>query len=677
MKKMIVCLVSGVCLATTAAWQGLQSENAVTPTPIVTASVAAAETPAPPEPEEFLPLPFPTGYSGTAGERGDTPLPPPPLRESVRPSSSGLPGWGRAATDGQLPAVAAALSKAVRYDDCLARIHQLAGKATWRGEEYVVGAEPFYETRFQRDPERATDLMIDALDNSSGVARQNLIFQLAITLPDELSFPKLNSIRAGSDPADAEDALCALAFRGDPAAMAEFEALAARHCKADCNILCDSVKQHDKFAQQGKRGLLRSYRCIEVLDFRPYFQLHSWSFRRGAGEEFTWASKRFSETVSQRRETAKHLLPCWIKRFHMHPGSDDMAWRMSKMCCEDEQWLEGARWASRCATFPDQDMTACGLEMLTSLAECVLEEWQLDDLVSGPEWERNRQLLLYIRLRRMAAEFGFSNAVERAAFYAQHDAGSVIGRCFKARWATEPPKGLSSGLVPLPRNDPLRRVEGTVPREQRGMNPVNRWAGSWHLMTNRGYTRAERRLNPPSDAVELPTARLARQFRLWETIAELEQRKLTAEDPADMEYKIAAVFYHNRDVVFPVYAKHQYNSALPISIKWYLRTNSQPYDKVDTVNFASWRRSAELFESLADNYPYWPGRDKAAFSAAMSWIKLADYRPLPGGHEAIRKGVAMFERMQRDHATSTLCDDAERASGYWRRYYAHIFEPDE
>lgn len=670
MKVLITVLTSLLAIACIAFWRLIPEQ----PAPIVTASVSLDPVPA--AVPEFLPIPLSgappklsaDGYSGTSEVREEG-----APRRATSPSA---PGWMQTATEAQFPAVVAALANAPTYSDALQRMHQLAGNRQVVEVPPEVCDYTVYETRFQTDTARMVGLLMDALALATGVARQTLIFHLALALPDELAFMKLREIRATGDAADDTDAMCALAMRGDEVAMSEFEAWARRPDANDFNFLCDGYVEHDKLAREGRRDILRSYRCIELLDFRPYFQLHAWYCGRYAGAPFLWADRKAAETSAQRHELAYRLLPAWLQRFENHPGSDDMAWRLACMCCERKEWFTAAQWASCCATFPDQDMTAHGVELLVSLAECALEPYELDRLTSGLDRKRNPTLLSYIRLRRIAAEEGFERALVACDAIAASEPDSLLAGCYKARWAARAANGLDSGLQPLPARDPLRRAEGVMPDPQQYMNPVNRWGGSWHHMTNIGYTDEQRRLHPPDDAVQLPTARVTLQLRLWETLAELERRRDAAvgDERADLEYKIAAVYYHERDSIHPAYANYRVRNSMPRNI-WYSINNGEPlFPDLDPMRYAGRRRAAALFEQLAADYPYWPGRDKALFSAAMAWIKLVDDRTVRYRDDAIRNGTALFERCSAEYPRSNLADDADSAASYWHRCFPEAWK---
>jgi hypothetical protein len=194
--------------------------------------------------------------------------------------------------------------------------------------------------------------------------------------------------------------------------------------------------------------------------------------------------------------------------------------------------------------------------------------------------------------------------------------------------------------------------------------------------------RQEQRLYPQADAVQLSTSTLARQFRLWETQAELLRRRDAAhgDAQADLEYKLAAVFYYDSYVLLPGYSQTMRNSGLPdpragAEDYWSWTDEHRQLWATFRRESASWMRAAELFEELADKHRWWPARDKALFSAAMARIKLVDYKPFNGFRdEDIRAGVELFERVAREHPHSTLADDADNAASYWRRIFKSAFE---
>lgn len=682
MKRLVVGLAGLAAFSLGSVCAVLERQVESPPPAVIGASVSPQ--PAGPVADHTPALPASTvqGYSGTAiiratPELDETlngrPAPAPSPRAAALPSN--LPGWKQPATEAQFVAVAQALARSPRYADALHRLLQLG-----QGRTAVHEPDPkdptrsrfVYETAFQRQPETLAPHLFAAFDAAQGVARQNIIFQAALCLPESISHPWLRGIAAGSDAQDADDAHCALAFSGDQAAGAVF----AGGTPTGCHLLCDGAHEHDRLADLGRRDILRSYRCIELLDCRPYFWRHCWDCGRGAECPFPWADRRHLDTFDQRNDLARKLLPLWLKRFAGHPGSDDMAWRLCQDCKARRQWFEAAQWASRCATMPDQDMCADGLADLITIAERELVPSDLDALVTGEDWQRNRQLIGYIKLRRLAAEHGFARALREAEALRAAEPDSLIARCFAARWSVPAPKGLESGMTQLPANDALRRVEaGPVPAQEY-LNPQTRWV-NWYLMTNRGLLADQRRLHPPAEALELPGDRLTRQFRIWETLAELERRRDLAggDQRADLSYKIGAIYYHQRYVVYPCYASEKVRHGLPrgLSPRGHQPTMAELLVRAE---YASHARAAREFEQIADHHPGWAGRDKALFSAAMAHIKLVDYRPFPGFAELdIRAGVALFDRLKRDHPQSDLTAGATAAAGYWRRMRPELFSP--
>jgi hypothetical protein len=81
-----------------------------------------------------------------------------------------------------------------------------------------------------------------------------------------------------------------------------------------------------------------------------------------------------------------------------------------------------------------------------------------------------------------------------------------------------------------------------------------------------------------------------------------------------------------------------------------------------------------VFVRLANDYPGWPGRDKALLSAAKAHFKLADYRPFSYSRDFdIPRGVELFEQLAREYPRSNLADDGARAAAYWRRARKELF----
>lgn len=177
---------------------------------------------------------------------------------------------------------------------------------------------------------------------------------------------------------------------------------------------------------------------------------------------------------------------------------------------------------------------------------------------------------------------------------------------------------------------------------------------------------------------------LAWQFRMWETQAELESRAARAfgEDRADLDYKVAAVFYHSVWVLYPVYASQLRNSGLPHPQAGDGGSSSADDRKRLMHEFregaSSLAQASRRFEKLADRHPHSALRDKALFSAGMARIKLVNdwpWSPIGSLLEYIPEGVRLFERVTAEHPDSSLADDAANAAAYWRRNFRHAFQP--
>ena len=163
-------------------------------------------------------------------------------------------------------------------------------------------------------------LLFDAFAASlPGHERQALIFHIALTAPPETGFPRLWRIVENGEPEDAEDALCALAFAGDPDALYRFEELAATPSAAEVRREWGGYWGLHQLHESGGRDVLRSYRSIEVLDRAPYFHVHSdhWGDVEHALEDrrFPWAREPDATA-----EVTLRLLNAWLRRYPRPPG---------------------------------------------------------------------------------------------------------------------------------------------------------------------------------------------------------------------------------------------------------------------------------------------------------------------------------------------------------------------
>lgn len=508
------------------------------------------------------------------------------------------------------------------------------------------------------------------------IARQNLIFHLAITLPPAAAWAFLDRVREDGDEADREDALCAAAFRGQPGAVDAFLALATTPSSARVHRTLRHAGDHDMLVRDGDREALRSYRSIEVLDASPYFHRHGLGFH-DAGAEFPWAHPERGDVTAR----TLLLLPAWRERYPGHSGSDDMAYRLSTMHSDAGDPVAALHWASRAATEPDQDTASAAVTRMVTLMEFSPEgTGVLANHLDPVDPSRNAILLQYIRLRRVAADHGFRAAVREVPWVAGTLPGSVLQRAWDGRWSVPASEALNSGLRPLPTNDPLRHLDRPRIAGTTLVNPACLYA-SWTRWENEdGSDRLDPWLHPDRERVNLPAERLARQFRAWCTLAELERRAETATtaERADLLYKRAAIFFHEPLVLYPVYARRaSYRSGLPepwslgggdevrrTARSWMKRTFSR-------------ERAADLFGELHRGHPTWAGADKALYSRGLVhlhslddptilwWTADREDEDLQARQHA-RRGVEALERLTTEWPASPLRNDAAGAARWWR-----------
>ena len=535
-------------------------------------------------------------------------------------------------------------------------LHRLARLLTVREPE-----EDCPRPRWDPDPRRMAAALSSALAIATDpVARQNLIFHIAIELPSETAFPRLRLLGPGGGGGDAEDALCALAFRGDPAAMQEFLSLSSIPALVEVRRLVEA-DEFEHLAAAGERELLRAWRCIEALDGAPYFHA-SIGFPTG------------SSAAPGGEVVAAEILPAWLARYDGHPGSDDMAWRLARISLRRGDRQDALRWASRALTLPDQDMAPASAELLVSIAELSPLEGSSGVFLPDPwEPERNRGLLSYVRIRRIAAERGFAEGLAEAERISLVEPGLEVSRAYRARWAEAPPRGLESGAAPLPRGDPLLRVEGERIEDRMLVNPAtayNTWA--WHCAAAEDPddpdSRTSARLRPSPDPVRLPLRRLAFQLRCWSTMEELQwraSREPSCDGRADLDYKRGAVFYRERDILFPAYAVDARRcSGLPSG--WSLDDGESEARWLHSSLSLPW--ASATFEGIREGAPSSAVADRAAFSAGLAGIRAAGDRHLwPWKAAFLRVGAEAFERCARDYPSSPLARDAAAAASYWRR----------
>jgi len=542
------------------------------------------------------------------------------------------------------------------------------------------------------DAERLARIQ-EAFANASGpVVRQNLIFLAALALPLEVALPWLQALAGGEDAADAEDALVALAFTGDASARAAFERLAHDPSPAKVRRIMNYYRLHEAESKQNddaSREILRSYRAVEAYGREPYFKMVAYDAALGEQEDRDWRRwVGWTERPPLSRPECVDLVEAWLARYPGHPGSDDMALGIAWWHVRDGLLLDAARWFSRAAVLPDQDVAWSAVRSLAGLCEIDLAPEDVlrlseDQGLSTP----NRRFFQYVWIRRLAAERGFDVALRELGDLAHREPDSELAAAWRGRLAVEAPKGLDSGMTPLPADDPLRRRAGSVvwPPDER----PTAWAGAdapaWARYGFQTGGSDERCLDPWPEPVRLDRSRLPGQVRAWETLAELERRAARArgEGLADLLYKQAAVLFHDRDAVFPVYGSHTYDFTATLSSVHWRHGASQTtavegaQQRFEATSLA-YVRSLALFERIEREHPTWAGMDKVLFSEGLLWRRLVDYKPSsqhvswwrgagPDEMNAIRRTVASFERLVARFPASPLADDAEAAAAWWRR----------
>jgi len=525
------------------------------------------------------------------------------------------------------------------------------------------------------------------------VVRQDLIFLAALVLPLDVAEPWLRDVADGGapfTPGDVEDALVALAFAGSPSAAAAFERRASEPATAKVRRIVDWPEDHEAIAKAGTsaaRNVLRSYRAIEAFAREPYFKMTALLATH-------WASQRagfggmlgFTPAPRRTRREEIDLLEAWIERYPGHPGSDDVAaWIAGRYLAEDDL-LDAARWYSRSAVLPDQDVAWSSIRLFAGLCEIDLRPEDVllladDEGLSTP----NRAFLQYVWLRRLAAERGFEVAVGELEDFARREPDSDLSAAWRGRFQAAPPRGLDSGVRPLPGNDPLRRHDpGAVTWPNRKSPSAPRGYAGFH--THR-WGSPEQRLHPWPEPVVLDHALLLAQFRAWVTLADLERRTRRARGAAraDLLYKQAAVFYHDRNALYPVYGHHdiQFSGTLrSIRRTDEGETRGAPDGRARFESTTlSYVRAMDLFERLEREHPDYAAMDKVIFSEGLLWRRLVDYKPssrfavwrVSEGSSVIRRTAETFERLVARFPESPLATSAAAAAAWWRRARPQAF----
>lgn len=516
-------------------------------------------------------------------------------------------------------------------------------------------------------------------DATEPMTRQNLIFLAVLTLPSAVSHPWLHALREGSDAGDAEDALVALAFDGEPASVADFVALATTPSPAPVRRLWEGGERgYAKIlaaGPEGARSILRSYRAIEVLDRKPYFKV------RRHPRPATWTAHPYAGDT----RLARRLEEGWLARYEGHPGSDDIAWRIGRKWSAAGDHLEACRWYSRASVLPDQDVTYYALSDLLLSCELLLapeDVWRIAPRADDPNFD----LLDYVAMRRVAAARGFEAAVAHAQMRAASAPGSLVGHAWLARRSHAAPYGVDRGERRLAPDDPLLRSGPWLPRPARP-DPFARTLSASYWRTRYQSEDDASRLTPPALALAPSTRHVIAQLRAWETMAELARREQDARGTAraDLVYKQAAIAYHEPMLLFPRWDWPGRSFGREMQARSLRKVLAVP-EEIDRAREQFARESyapylaIRLFERLEREHPDYPGMDKVIYSRGMAWKKLIDFQPFDSAGSsypwasakdnmdgAVRSLVAAFEHLAASHPDSTLTDDALAAVAYWRR----------
>lgn len=573
-------------------------------------------------------------------------------------------------------------------EDCFAD----APPSLARAQGWGQSNEALYRLRLGKRAERRLQTLDRAYAQAEEpVVRQNLIFLVALGTPWELAEPWLR-LRLEEGGADRLDALWALAMSGAEDAI---RAVEAEPPQGDVGrVLVDSVSAHEVLGLSGgeeNRARLLAYRALEVVDRAPYFKRTSllvhlrWFPHPQAGEGSAQSRLWIDGRRAAPLELATRVWAAWVRGFPGHPGNDDVALRLGRAQLRQRQHLSAARWFSRASLLPDQDVTWGALNNLLATAEVLLGDAALAQLVADADHSgRNRELLQYVQMRRIAARRGCAAGLVEAQRITKADPSGVVAQAWARRWSAAPPRGLESGVSPLERDDPLLRREAAAPAPapapERALRRVptsadlpgqgDRWSPEGDLG----------RLDPHPEAVSLDLERLTRQLRLWETLAELTRREAAAEVPeqaADLRYKRAAIFFHQPEALFPVYIRHRSVAESVVDTLWDLSPEDQASYEAGVSEFAAkaqgWSRAMSLLAGFGVRYPSYPGLDEALFTRGLACERFLRGAWCMDRDATIRDLVQNFEDLIETCPESYLRDDASRAVAYWRSCYREAF----
>jgi len=460
------------------------------------------------------------------------------------------------------------------------------------------------------------------------VARQNVIFLAVRALPLAAAREILSPLLTAGSEGDVEDVVCALAFAGDEQMAKRFLVLAERPSPALVAQLRDTLAEIEflaSAANEDARDILRSYRAYEVIAKANYFRLAA------AGLAASFPFREYPSCEFERR-----LLAAWLARYPGHPGSDDVALRVGETHIGSDH-VAAARWFDRAAVLPDQHRTSKALRRLLTQVERKMSRGELRRLLK--EDVHNRPLLTYVWVRRTAAEESCEAACEALPVIAAADPNGEIADAWLDRGvAADSWPGVAARL-------------GAV---------YDRIAGD--------RSRTER-LYPPRTAMRLSGSALARQFGLWERLAEMGRR---ADGPTGL-FEIAKLTLAEPEIFFPVYARHTFEAGrmLVIANQW------------SSNRWGNWIRASvhaarayEAFARIEKQHPDFARMDEVLLGEAAALATLLDFTPVHGWRgpwpSDLRNVLAACERCQAHYPGSEAALRAQALARDCRARYASI-----
>lgn len=497
-------------------------------------------------------------------------------------------------------------------------------------------------TAIENDPGRSVlDLCDAAFEGARApVVRQNLIFHVALSVGSDRALPWLGRLAAQAGP-DGEDAQVALAFLGDGPSVGAFEAL-AREPQEGLPASWPSYWEHEDLGatlSAEARAQLRPYRALEVLLRRPYFRRTS-------------ARLHWVPAAVPRRDDLIALLTSWLERYPGHAGSDDVALYLGRAFREAGRHGAAIAWFGKALLLGDRhEGKREATRHLYEMLEIEMPLQAMAGCLRGFDVPSSLECLVdYAYLRRTASSRGYGDAVAEAERLGADAPASRLAHAWDDRWSPSVPRGLDSGLEPLPPNDPLRLRRSWTPRPPEA--PVG---GEWNPWT-------EEPVEPWSPAPVVPD--LARQLRLWITLAELDRRidRTRGSERADLLYKRAAVAYHDADVLRLLYADRigEYRG-------WMESLHHKDPAAANALEAStdSTRLALVDFERLEREHPGYEAMDKVSYSRAACRARLVAGAGYDGREVAMRRTLAAFESFLATHPDSPLRAAAERIHGYW------------